>query len=136
MNPPLSAFSGGKLASRAARWRVAAALGAAAVIGASAVAVASPARADVFDQTCNTYHSWTVCVSLDDTSGNLAVNAVNSSTAGNHSLWMTVDPGELYSESFYFSAGSWVGFAKYQADAFTEVCGGIDSTEIVCSALT
>jgi hypothetical protein len=133
MNPPLYVFSGRKLVSRAIRWRLAVALGAATVMGASAVAVASPARADDVVQDCNTYHNWTECISYDYTNGNLAVNALNSGNAGNHSVWMVnTPPSEVFSASFNFSAGHWVGFAEHTPPR-SEVCGGIDSTTIVCS---
>jgi hypothetical protein len=132
MNPPRDAFNGRKLVSRAIRWRLAP-ITAAAVIGASAVAIASPARADEVHQACNTYHNWTECVSYDYTNGNLAVNALNNGNAGTHSVFLENYPSAVYSESFNFSAGNWVGFAKHTMPA-TEVCGGIDSTTIVCSA--
>jgi len=46
MNPSLNVFSGGKLASRAIRWRLAAALGAAAVTTCGGLALAPAALAD------------------------------------------------------------------------------------------
>lgn len=131
MNSPLNIFSSGKLAGRASRWRLAVAVGTAAAIGASAVAVATPARADDVDQTCVTYHSWTVCVSHDWTTGKTAVNGMNTGNAGLHSLFMNLY-GDVYSSAHNFTAGQWYGFAENSVPIGSEkVWGGIDSTTIV-----
>jgi hypothetical protein len=131
MNPPIDVFNDRKLVSRAIRRRLAVALGAAAVIGSSAMAVASPAMADQYVQYCQTYHSWTECISFDPNNGNLAVNALNNSTVGNHSMWLTNYPGGTHSQVVYFSAGNWVGFPVHQTPG-SQVCAGIDTTTILC----
>ena len=132
MNSPLNVFNSGKLASRASRWRLAAALGTAAVIGAGTVAVASPARADDVEQDCVTYHSWTVCISYDWTTKVTAVNGRNTGNAGSHSLFMNVD-GTTFSRAYTFTAGQWYGFSEntVQPSDIIKTWGGIDSTSIV-----
>jgi len=124
-----------KLVGRAIRWRLAAALGAAAAIGATAVSVAPPARADVVDQKCNTYHSWTECVSYDYNNGNLAVNALNGySTTETESLWMEDSYNDVNSQGFVIPAHSWAGFSWHWGPIASEItiCAGIDGVKIVC----
>ncbi len=130
MKSPLNVFNSGKPASRAYRWRLAAALGAVTAIGASAVAVASPAKADEVYQDCVAYHSWTVCVSYDLTNGNTAVTGMNSGNAGTHSLFLEVNGG-YYSNAYTFNAGQWYGFAEHVDPGTDKTWGGIDSTRIV-----
>ena len=132
MHAALKIFNGGKLVTRATRWRLPAAVGTAAVIGAGTVLAATPAHADTYQQVCSTYHSWTECVSYDYTNGNLAVNALNGySTSENEALWMDVGP-LVHSQAFNIPPHSWAGFAWHFGNPPGPVCAGIDSVQIVC----
>jgi hypothetical protein len=136
MHPALKVSSGGQLVGRATRWRLTAALGAAAIIGASAVSIAPPASADTVDQKCGTYNSWTECISYDYNNGNLAVNALNGySTSETESLWMEDSYGDVFSEGFVIPAHSWAGFSVHWGPISSgiEICAGIDSVKIVCN---
>ncbi len=135
MHPALKVFKAGRAIPR----RLAAALGAVAVTGASAVSVAPPARADVYNQVCQTYHSWTECVSYDWTNGNLAVNALNGySVTQTESLWMKDAYGDLNSQGFNIPAHSWAGFSWHWGPISSEIeiCAGIDSVKIVCDSFS
>ncbi len=128
MHAALKIFGGGK----AARWRLSAAVGAVAVVGASTVLAASPARADDYQQTCNTFHNWTECVSYDYTNGNVAVNALNGySTSQNESLWGEIG-SQVYSQAFNIPPHSWAGFSWHNGIPPGQVCAGIDSVQVVC----
>ena len=126
-------FNGGQLKG-AGRW-LSITVGTTALIGASAVSVASPARADSVNQVCNTFHSWTECISYDYTNGDIAVNALNGySTTEAESLWFSYNGGIIASQGFSIPPNAWRGFSYYwgvlPAD---QVCGGIDSVTIVCT---
>jgi hypothetical protein len=135
MHPTLKIFSGGKLFRRATRWQLSAVLGAAAVVGTGTVLTASPAHADTFRQSCNTYHQWTECVSYDYTNGVVAVNALNGYPAqqNNVSVAVSVD-NQPFSEVFNIPSGNWRGFAVYNGFPPNEVCGSINTVLIVCGS--
>jgi len=122
------------MAGIARRRRLSAAVGAVAAIGASTVLVASPAYADNVEQWCNTYHSWTECISMDWTNGYLAVNALNGyPTTQAAALWAKRGGVTLGLKGFNIPPHTWAGFPIYMGDQppFT-ACAGIDSVQIVC----
>jgi hypothetical protein len=132
MHAALKIFSGGKLVTRATRWRLPAAVGVAAVIGAGTMLAAPSASADTYHQACSTYHSWTECISFDYTNGNLAVNALNGySSSQNEALWMNPF-NSVRSEAFNIPPNSWAGFPWHMSFPPGYVCAGIDSVKIVC----
>lgn len=133
MHAAVKIFNGGKLITRATRWRLSAAVGTVAVIGVGTMLAASPAHADTYQQTCSTYHSWTECISFDYTNGNLAVNALNGySTSENEALWMNPFM-RVRSEAFNIPPHNWAGFSWHSGNPPGDVCAGIDSVQIVCA---
>lgn len=133
MNSPLSVFDNGKLASRASRWRLAAAMGAVTVIGASA-AVTSPASAAVISpavsSACAQYHDWYVCIGYSD--GVTTVDASNDGNAGTHTMFLEVNGGGTYSTQCDFTADT-ACFLEVNVtpNPSAKSWGGIDSTRIV-----
>lgn len=131
MHAALKIFSGGKLATRGGRLRLLAAVGAAAVIGAGTALAASPARADSTEQECNSYHSWTECITFDYTNGYLTVSAYNGySTTETEALWMQFGD-YTNTQAFNIPSHHTAGFSWYAPGA-NDVCAGIDNVQIVC----
>lgn len=131
MHAALKIFSGGKLATRGHRLRLLATVGTAVVIGAGATLAASPARADSTEQKCNSYHSWTECITFDYTTGYLSVSAYNGySTAETEALWMEVGVN-TDTETFFIPSHQTASFS-WHAPGANDVCAGIDSIQIVC----
>jgi hypothetical protein len=135
MHAALKIFSGGKRGVHSRR--LSAVAGIVAVIGASTMA-ASPAYAqDKVAQTCQSYHSWTECISYDFTNGNVAINAYNGySSSETESLTLITNPdGGEWSEGFTIPAGNWRGFSEHVGIEPTgDNFGYIDNTLVVESS--
>lgn len=108
---------------------------AAAGILTSGVALASPAmaagiRPDSTTQHCDSYHSWTECLTYNYSDGEFTVAAYNGyDVAEYEDVWI----GGIASASFTIPSGDW-GSYSVSAGAPSSACAGIGSVTIVCGS--
>jgi hypothetical protein len=117
------------------RWRLSAIAGTVAVIGASSALAAAPAYAqDKVTQVCQSYHSWTECVSYDFTNGNIAINAHNGYSTSETEALTIQAIGTGWSEAFTIPAGGWSGFSEHLGSEPTGTTIGLIDNVLVVSA--
>jgi hypothetical protein len=139
MNSPFSVSKNGKPASRASRWRLAAAVGTMTVIGATA-AIALPASAAVAAPAvnpgpiCTQYHSWYVCIWTSGGYTYASAKNTSPSNAGTHTVFIEAngDSAKISSSPADYTSGytGEIG-VPITADPSAKSWGGVDNTRIV-----
>jgi hypothetical protein len=89
---------------------------------------------DSISEDCNTYHSWTECITYDSSEGFLQVTAFNGYVTTEEETVSMVAGGLSYGEVFDIPTFDSSGLGFYTS-APGYVCAYIESQKVVCGTL-